>query len=405
MQIVLFEDHLTGENRPATLARPAFAIGLAATRLHDVAVANASSVGMVVRDYLRAKTEADFAPAPIAEGDVLFLNASLAPSIETIERLTAEAGKGEDFLIQQGSRVAAAWLKAVPKEAGQQDVNTITSFLLGQKYRAVRDEMPLIELPCDIVRYHQKFFDANIARLTGGCTESAPGVFTGEGVVIHETAVLDAEEGPIVLADGVSIGPFAYVIGPAIIGRGTRVIERASIKEQVQIGHTCKIGGEVECAVVEPWSNKQHHGFLGHGYVGSWVNMGAGTSNSDLKNTYGEVTIVHGGRRVETGLQFLGCIIGDFAKTAINTSIFTGKTVGVSSYLYGFVGDNVPSFTNYARSFGQVTEYLLDAAVRTQGRMFARRKVAQTPADIKLLEDIYELTRDERLMSADPLRF
>ena len=80
--------------------------------------------------------------------------------------------------------------------------------------------------------------------------------------------------------------------------------------------------------------------------------MGAGTSNSDLKNTYGEVTTTHRGQKVNTGMQFLGCVMGDYSKTAINTSIFTGKTIGVSSYLYGFIGANVPSFTNYAKTFG-----------------------------------------------------
>ncbi len=63
------------------------------------------------------------------------------------------------------------------------------------------------------------------------------------------------------------------------MGRGSKIIERASIKEQVQIGQTCKIGGEVEASAIEAYTNKQHHGFLGHSYLGSWINLGAGTSN------------------------------------------------------------------------------------------------------------------------------
>ena len=104
-------------------------------------------------------------------------------------------------------------------------------------------------------------------------------------------------------------------------------------------------------------------------------------------------------------MQFLGCVLGDFSKTAINTSIFTGKVIGVSSHLYGFVGTNVPSFTNYARTFGQETEFVLESAVKTQARMFARRKVDEMPATVKLLTDMYEITRDERLMSTDQLAF
>jgi glucose-1-phosphate thymidylyltransferase len=101
-------------------------------------------------------------------------------------------------------------------------------------------------------------------------------------------------------------------------------------------------------------------------------------------------------------MQFLGSIIGDFAKSAINTSIFTGKIVGVSSMLYGFIGSNVPSFCNYARSFGQITECPVDQAVLIQKRMFARRGIRQTPEDVVLLKDVFELTRSERLISDEP---
>ena len=206
----------------------------------------------------------------------------------------------------------------------------------------------------------------------------------------------------MVLERDVEIADFAYLVGPVHVGARTRVIERASLKERVCVGETCKIGGEVEASTIEDFTNKQHHGFLGHSWVGSWVNLGAGTSNSDLKNTYGEVRLEYPHRRVETGMQFLGCVIGDFAKSAINTSIFTGKIVGVSSMLYGFVGSNVPSFCNYARSFGQITECPVDQAVLIQKRMFARRSIAQAPEDVQLLRDVFEITRAERLISDEP---
>jgi len=169
------------------------------------------------------------------------------------------------------------------------------------------------------------------------------------------------------------------------------------------LGHTTKIGGELEASTVEPYTNKQHHGFLGHSYLGSWVNLGAGTSNSDLKNTYGKVSMEYAGRRVATEMQFIGCIVGDYAKTAVNTSIFTGKTIGACSMVYGFVTTNVPSFVNYARSFNQITEAPVDVMIATQARMFARRNVEQRPHDIQLLRDMYEMTRDERKIEVEPL--
>ena len=161
------------------------------------------------------------------------------------------------------------------------------------------------------------------------------------------------------------------------------------------------IGGEVEASIVEPYTNKQHHGFLGHSYLGSWINLGAGTSNSDLKNTYGNVKMEYRGEQVPTGMQFVGCIMGDYAKSAINTGIFTGKTVGCCSMLYGFVTTNVPSFVNYARLFGQVTELPPEVMIATQQRMFMRRSVAQRECDIALIRSMYDLTRHERQLAGE----
>ena len=144
------------------------------------------------------------------------------------------------------------------------------------------------------------------------------------------------------------------------------MIEHAALKDGVSLGHTVKIGGEVEASVIEPYTNKQHHGFLGHSYLGSWINLGAGTCNSDLKNTYGKINIQYGEQKVATGMQFLGCIIGDYSKTAINTSIFTGKVIGVCSMMYGFVTSNVPSYVNYARLFGQTALLPADVMISTQ---------------------------------------
>ena len=193
------------------------------------------------------------------------------------------------------------------------------------------------------------------------------------------------------------------------MGAGARINEHASLKDGTCLGHTTKVGGEVECSILEPYSNKQHHGFLGHSYVGSWVNLGAGTSNSDLKNTYGTVNMLYGSGKdnavkVNTGMQFIGCMIGDYAKTAINTSIFTGKTIGACSMVYGFVTGNVPSFVELRplvrpshRSAGRGDDQHAKANVRA-----ARRE--QRPCDIALLREMYELTRGERANFGEPLQ-
>jgi glucose-1-phosphate thymidylyltransferase len=266
-------------------------------------------------------------------------------------------------------------------------------------------ELLMLQYPHDIVRYNSTILSENLEyRLSSGSyVEVADGVFLGDNARLGQYVVTDTSKGPVILESNAVTGPFCYLNGPAYIGHGAKLIEHAAVKDAVSIGHTTKIGGEVEASVIEPYTNKQHHGFLGHSYLGSWINLGAGTCNSDLKNTYGTVNVDHQGEKVATGMQFVGCTIGDYSKSAINTSIFTGKTIGVCSMLYGFVTTNVPSYVNYARLFGQVTELPPEVMIATQQRMFRRRKVEQRPCDVQLLQAMYELTRDERQLAGDPL--
>ena len=273
------------------------------------------------------------------------------------------------------------------------------------KLPKVEADLPLLEYPHDLIRHHRAALEENLEdRLAHGTyREIGDGVFAASGATLGQHTVTDTTGGPIVLEENATVGPYCYLSGPAHLGVRARVIEHAAIKDGVALGHTTKIGGEVEASIVEPYTNKQHHGFIGHSYLGSWVNLGAGTSNSDLKNTYGQVAMEYEGRKVATGMQFLGSIIGDYAKTAVNTSIFTGKTIGACTMVYGFVTTNVPSFVNYARLFGQVTEAPVEVMIATQARMFARRDVAQRPCDMQLLRDMYELTRHERQLAVEPL--
>ncbi len=238
---------------------------------------------------------------------------------------------------------------------------------------------------------------------SGAYKEIADGVFAAAGATLGQYCVTDTTKGPVLLDEGAVVGPYSFLRGPAYLGPKARVIEHSAIKDAVAIGHTTKIGGEIEASIVEPYTNKQHHGFLGHSYLGSWINLGAGTSNSDLKNTYGPVKMEYRGEQVVTGMQFCGCILGDYSKSAINTGIFTGKTVGCCSMLYGFVTTNVPSFVNYARLFGQVTELPPEVMIATQQRMFSRRNVTQRDCDIALIHAMYNLTRNERQLAGEPL--
>ncbi len=227
------------------------------------------------------------------------------------------------------------------------------------------------------------------------------GVFVGKEVKLGEYLLFETKNGPVIIDDGAQVGPYSLLRGPIYVGKKCKILEHSAIKDQVSLGHTTKIGGEVEASIVEPFTNKQHHGFLGHSYLGSWINLGAGTCNSDLKNTYGTVNMEYPHGKAATGMQFLGCIMGDYSKTAINTGIFTGKVIGVCSMMYGFVTSNVPSFVNYARLFGQIAALPAEVMVATQQRMFARRSVEQRPCDIQLIHEMFRITQFEREQSLD----
>ena len=411
MHIILFEDHHSPQLFPATIARPAFAINIGTYRLIDLALRFADQVEVISRPYLREIVKLDFPDLWCPEKGtrskpVLALNARVVPHIDLFQKIQDAVKKGKSGIVNTPCGIACAlFTQENPLPHDCIGSAQLTGIIEDMNLKPLDLQVHVLEYAHDIVRHHLRIMNDNLGdRLrTGAYKEIADGVFAAEGQPLEQHCITDSTYGPIVFEKDVRIGPFCYFKGPVYVGKDTKIIEHSALKDFVSIGNTAKIGGEVEASVIEPYSNKQHHGFLGHSYLGSWVNLGAGTSNSDLKNTYGEVVMEYAGAKVKTGMQFVGSFIGDYSKTAINTSIFTGKTIGACSMLYGFITTNVPSFVNYARTFGQVTETAIETLVATQARMFARRKVEQRPCDVQLLRDIYEMTKHERQLASEPL--
>lgn len=410
MRVILFEDNEVVHLYPMTIGRPAFLVSSAGYRLVDLAGRLDPKWGAMVRPHLRDVLRADYPhladPPPAGDELVAMVNARLVPTVGVLANLDAFLRRGKPGVVRTGGSVAAAILAlSTPPPPAEADAQEMEAYFNGLPAAKPEVELPLIEYPHDVLRHHvaglAENLDDRLAR--GEYREIADGLFVASGAKLGEHVVTDTSGGPVLLDEGASIGPYTYLSGPAYVGPNSRVIEHSAIKDAVSLGHTCKVGGEVEASSIEPYTNKQHHGFLGHSCLGSWVNLGAGTSNSDLKNTYGPVSMEYDGRRVRTGMQFVGCFIGDYAKTAVNTSIFTGKTIGACSMVYGWVTTNVPSFVNYARSFGQVTEVPDEVMIAGQARMFRRRNVQQRPCDVQLLKDMHVLTRHERQIANEPL--
>ena len=410
VSIIVFEDAAVAQLYPITIGKAACVVRCGGCHLLDVLAPLDEQIHCVVRPHLWEVMRQDYPrlsePHPADDQTWLFINARAAPAASLRDRLARLLAAGQPGVVHVGDSIAAA---VIPPGADRGSLDLghfpVEDFLRQQALPPMVVDVPLLHYPHDAVRQHMQLIGENledrIAR--GEYRQLQDGLFVGEGVTLGDHLVIDSRSGPIVVDDGATIGPFSYLSGPVYIGPRAKVLEHAALKDAVALGHTTKVGGEVEASVIEPYTNKQHHGFLGHSYLGSWINLGAGTCNSDLKNTYGEVKMEYNGRKVSSGMQFLGCIVGDYSKSAINTSIFTGKTIGCCSMVYGFVTTNVPSFVNYARSFGQVTELPVEVMAATQARMFSRRDVPQRPCDAQLLHAMYALTGRERQLAGEPL--
>jgi len=163
----------------------------------------------------------------------------------------------------------------------------------------------------------------------------------------------------------------------------------------VSLGPSCRVSGEISSTVFQGYGNKQHYGFLGHAYVSDWVNLGAGTTNSNLKNTYGTIKAWVDGRLEAIGETFVGCTSGDHTKTAIGTRLKTGTVIGVASNVFGqgFPPKYIPSFA-WGHDARRVNLFKL--VISTARKVMSRRGKILTDAEAALLSEIWERTKPER---------
>ncbi len=240
----------------------------------------------------------------------------------------------------------------------------------------------------------------NKGKIAGKISEGVHLIGPSEQVCIEADAVLspgvvvDAENGPVWIDRGAKVMANSVIKGPVYIGKNSTIKIAAKIYENTTIGPVCKVGGEVEGSIILSYSNKQHDGFLGHAYLGSWVNLGADTNNSDLKNNYGTIKVFLNGRPVDTGERFVGLMMGDHSKSAINAMFNTGTVVGVCCNIFGtgMPPKFVPSF-----SWGgveSITEFKFDKALELARVVMSRRKIDFSEEDRQVFDSVHRLAKD-----------
>lgn len=223
-------------------------------------------------------------------------------------------------------------------------------------------------------------------------------VYIAPGALLHPMVVVDAEHGPVYIDEGAEIHPFTRIEGPCYIGKKS-ILLGAKCREGNSIGPMCRIGGEVEESIIHGYSNKYHDGFLGHAYVGQWVNLGAMTTNSDLKNDYSSVSVMLDARlTVDTGSTKVGALIGDHTKTSIGTLFNTGANVGSMALIAG-TGKPLPKFIPSFAWFleGVVTKgFGRRKLYQTAATAMGRRKCQWTKTEEAMWEEIFKITAPER---------
>jgi len=314
--------------------------------------------------YVRSFVERNPNTAPFASTPTLVMSGHVFVS-PTVMRLLAETCvSGRDaFLIECGGQIVGAFIP--------QALSSPTDAIdyLQAKERAT---LAIVEIAGHVVNRMWQVLDHVSEAIAWDASLVEQHISPKANV--HQTVILDRSSGPIIIDDNVSIDAYSVLKGPIAIGKGSSIKPHCSLNTVV-LGPHSRVGGEIHSSVVQGWSNKQHDGFLGHSYVGEWVNLGAGTTTSNLKNDYGHVRVLMPWGEEDSQRMFLGLLIGDHSKTAIGTCFSTGTICGVSSNVVtqSFAPKSIASF----RWLDDV--YLIEKALQVARTAMARRAVVLGP--------------------------
>ena len=415
MHLCVFEDDQVGHFLPLVHTRGVYDLRIGIRTLLKVIREAFEDPGTMLhaRRYVAAVTaeENDLLVNRIPDGlDVLFVNGRwLVEEGDVLTRIRAATAEGEARVFLHGDDVLAAWVPDASSRFVQEDAVTAATFdgMPVEQVEGVRMVTRIWECFSELDGALRRDFGVRTKGLyiyerpgveikDGAHLNAGEQIYIGPGSVIRPGAVLNAEYGPIYIGDDVTIEEGAVIKGPAYVGTKS-VIKTGADIESCAFGYWSKVGGQVDGAIIHSLSNKAHDGYLGESYIGRWCNLGADTNTSNLRNDYGEVKMYDAavGEFVPTGRQFLGLVMADHAKTAINTMINTGTVIGVSCNLFGagFMPRHVPSF-----SWGGPQEFVdfrLEKACSVAEAVMHRRNRTLSEAERENLAAVFEMTRGE----------
>ncbi len=363
MRVCVFEDQGARHLEPLSLTRPAFDLRCGALTLleRQARAFAADELGALIRPALADLCRLAHPDLAINDllwqaGTTVLVNARwLAPPLPLADRTTPRVG-----LV--GDEVAYVVL---PSSA----LPDCTPETVDEWVADCKDTLPraqaggvMIRYLWDLVEQNPRALCADLAWFrarhgAGARPANLAVVGPADAVVVHPDAaidpfvVADTRGGPVLIDRGAVVHSFSRLEGPSYVGPQSWILG-AKLRGGT-LGPCCRVGGEVEASILQGHSNKYHDGFLGHSYLGEWVNLGAGTQVSDLRNDYGPVKVTVNGERVATGLTKVGSFIGDHTKTGLNALLNTGTTAGVFCNLLpsgSLLPQVIPSFCTYGHA-------------------------------------------------------
>lgn len=403
MSIVLFEDTSWKKFAPLSYTRSLFDLKIGSITTFDYF--NTKSAKLLTRKYLENMTRQRHPNCNVNkfeyDSNDIFVNSLFFPHTSFLKKLT----KRKNFLVSYRDKILIARLDKSDYQYFYESV-VHDKDIRNSKLRAeiihinsANECGSLCSWPWDLISglknvlQHQLKLKNKVPKEVKVIGKNP--IFVDESSNICQGTVLDASGGSIYIGPESVIGQ-SSIIGPAYVGELTQLKPYSTINNSY-IGNNCRIGGEIDSSIILDYTNKSHFGYLGHSYVGEWVNIGANTTTSDLKMTYGTVSMKIGDEKKDTGITKLGSFFGDMSKTSIGTNIYCGMRIGISTHLYGNIANDVPSYVIYGQGIGsENAEMDVSSAIKFQKRMMSRRNINMSAHYEKMMKTIFDMTSKER---------
>lgn len=411
MRLCAFEDAGVQFLEPLSLTRPAFTLWCGAGSIleRQRRLLGAHEVGALVRPGLVPMCRLQYPELAVNDADFLHSDSLVLVNGRWLPPEQVPVGLREPLQPHVGLVGKEVAYVALPVNGAEHFPETIETWL-----SQCRQTLPSVEAGGTLVRYLWELVDANGPALTSdwrwfqerhGNNSARHGaavlgreeqLVVAQGATIEPYVVVDTRGGPVLIDEGAVIHSFSRLEGPCYVGRETWIVG-AKLRGGT-IGPVCRIGGEVETSIVHGHSNKYHDGFLGHSYIGEWVNLAAGTQTSDLRNDYGQVRVTVAGERVRTGRTKVGSFIGDHTKTGLGALLNTGTLIGAFCNVLPsgtYLPQTIPSFCVVQN--GKIQERLDFRPMFTTASLVMRRRGCEfTDLHRDFVYWLYDQTAEQR---------